>query len=226
MKLQIKRLTPTAILPRYMTDGAAGMDLCSDDEETWLYTGDAMKFRTGIALAIPPGFEGQIRPRSGLAKIGVTIPNAPGTVDSDYRGEVCVLLVNTGEEARIIERGDRIAQLVIAPVVRAELVEVDALDETARGAGGFGSTGTKQGLEPTTNERKTMSEFKKYRRKQIAELRTWEPGDDMTGVSVSSEDTKAGSPKSGDMIARNPKNHADQWLVAAAYFADNFEPAA
>lgn len=97
---------------------------------------------TGFALAIPRGYEGQIRPRSGLAvKYGITIPNAPGTIDSDYRGEVKVLLLNGGEEPFTIERGDRVAQLVIAPVVRAELVAVSDLDETKRGVGGFGHTG-------------------------------------------------------------------------------------
>jgi dUTP pyrophosphatase len=97
---------------------------------------------TGLAFALPPGFEGQVRPRSGLAfKHGVTCLNTPGTVDADYRGEVKVILINLGEEDFVIRRGERIAQLVIAPVVQAQWSEVDSLDETARGAGGFGSTG-------------------------------------------------------------------------------------
>jgi dUTP pyrophosphatase len=97
---------------------------------------------TGLAFALPPGFEGQVRPRSGLAfKSGVTCLNTPGTVDADYRGEVKVILINHGEEDFTIRRGDRIAQLVVAPVVQAQWVEVESLDDTARGAGGFGSTG-------------------------------------------------------------------------------------
>jgi dUTP pyrophosphatase len=132
-------------LPAYETAQAAGMDLRAavpEDEPLVLRPGDRFPVPTGLAFALPPGFEGQVRPRSGLAaKAGVTCLNTPGTVDADYRGEVKVILINHGPEDFIIRRGDRIAQLVIAPVVQAAWEEVAALDETARGAGGFGSTG-------------------------------------------------------------------------------------
>jgi dUTP pyrophosphatase len=132
-------------LPAYETAQAAGMDLRAavpDDEPLVLRPGDRFPVPTGIAFALPEGFEGQVRPRSGLAaKHGITCLNAPGTVDADYRGEVKVILANLGEEDFTIRRGDRIAQLVIAPVVQAQWREADSLDETARGAGGFGSTG-------------------------------------------------------------------------------------
>jgi dUTP pyrophosphatase len=132
-------------LPAYETDQAAGMDLRAavpDDEPLTLRPGSRFPVPTGLAIALPPGFEGQVRPRSGLAfKHGVTCLNSPGTVDADYRGEVKVILVNHGEEDFVIRRGERIAQLVIAPVVQAVWAEVESLDETVRGAGGFGSTG-------------------------------------------------------------------------------------
>ena len=132
-------------LPAYETAQAAGMDLRAavpDDEPLTLRPGSRFPVPTGLAFALPPGFEGQVRPRSGLAfKHGVTCLNSPGTVDADYRGEVKVILVNHGEEDFVIRRGERIAQLVIAPVVQAVWAEVENLDETARGAGGFGSTG-------------------------------------------------------------------------------------
>ena len=128
-------------LPAYQTAGAAGLDLMSAVELT-LDPGGRAAVPTGLSVAIPEGFEGQVRPRSGLAiKHGVTVVNAPGTIDSDYRGEVCVLLINLGFEPYVIKRGARVAQLVLAPVVQLPIVEVGALDETARGAGGFGSTG-------------------------------------------------------------------------------------
>jgi dUTP pyrophosphatase len=128
-------------LPAYATDGAAGMDLLAAHEVT-LAPGGRSLVPTGIAIALPEGYEMQIRPRSGLAlKHGITVLNAPGTVDADYRGEVGVVLLNTGAQAFTVARGDRIAQAVFAPVTRANLVEVSALPETARGAGGFGSTG-------------------------------------------------------------------------------------
>jgi dUTP pyrophosphatase len=111
-----------------------------------LLPGERRLIPTGYAVAIPPGFEGQVRPRSGLAlRHGVTVLNAPGTVDSDYRGELQVLLVNHGTEAFVVKRGDRIAQLVICPVAEAELAEVEALEATSRGAGGYGSTGVGNG---------------------------------------------------------------------------------
>ncbi len=132
-------------LPAYETPGAAGMDLraaVADDAPVTLRPGARDRLPTGLCVAVPPGFEAQVRPRSGLAaKAGVTCLNTPGTIDSDYRGEVQVILINLGEEDVVIRRGDRIAQLVIAPVARAAWREVDALDETGRGAGGFGSTG-------------------------------------------------------------------------------------
>lgn len=130
-------------LPAYATPGAAGMDIVAAvDLPVMLAPGARMAVPTGLAMAIPHGFEVQVRPRSGLAlKHGLTVANAPGTIDSDYRGEVMVLLVNLGAEPVLIERGQRIAQLVAAPVTRAAMVVVDSLDATARGQGGFGSTG-------------------------------------------------------------------------------------
>jgi dUTP pyrophosphatase len=132
-------------LPAYETPGSAGMDLraaISEGEPLTLRPGARIAVPTGLAFALPDGFEGQVRPRSGLAaKAGVTCLNTPGTVDSDYRGEVKVILINLGAEDFIIRRGDRIAQLVIAPVVQAQWVEAETLDETRRGKGGFGSTG-------------------------------------------------------------------------------------
>jgi dUTP diphosphatase len=128
-------------LPRYATDGAAGMDVLSAEEVT-LAPGDRHAVATGIAVAIPPGYEIQVRPRSGLAlKHGIGVPNTPGTIDSDYRGELKVILINHGTEPFAIRRGDRVAQLVVAPVTLAAWDEVEELDDTARGAGGFGSTG-------------------------------------------------------------------------------------
>jgi dUTP pyrophosphatase len=129
-------------LPRYMTPGAAGLDLLADvPDDVTLGAGDRCLVPTGIALAIPPGYEGQVRPRSGRAvREGLTLLNAPGTVDADYRGEVQVLLVNLGREPVRIRRGDRIAQLVVAPVARVVWQEDGALAPSARGAGGFGST--------------------------------------------------------------------------------------
>jgi dUTP pyrophosphatase len=132
-------------LPARATDGAAGLDLIAalDDPIELLPRARAL-IPTGLAMAIPRGFEGQVRPRSGLAwKHGVTVVNAPGTIDSDYRGEVKVQLINHGHEPVTIQRGDRIAQLVIAPVTLARLEPVVTLGETARGQGGFGSTGMK-----------------------------------------------------------------------------------
>ena len=142
-RVQFKKLRPDANVPRYMTADAAGMDLSAAlDAPITLAPGASAAVPTGLAMAIPRGFEGQVRPRSGLArKHGITVLNAPGTIDADFRGEVMVLLVNLGREPFPIATGERIAQLVVAPVVQAEVAEVDALDETERGAGGFGSTG-------------------------------------------------------------------------------------
>ncbi|BEU99265.1 dUTP diphosphatase [Novosphingobium olei] len=128
-------------LPAYATSGAAGMDVVAA-EDVDLAPGARHAVATGLAMAIPHGFEIQVRPRSGLAlKHGVTVPNTPGTIDSDYRGELKVIMINLGQEPFAIRRGDRIAQLVLAPVTRAGWVEVSELDDTARGIGGFGSTG-------------------------------------------------------------------------------------
>ena len=128
-------------LPAYATSGAAGMDVLSAEDVT-IEPGGRHAVATGLAVAIPPGFEIQVRPRSGLAlKHGITVPNTPGTIDSDYRGEVKVILINLGHEPFEVRRGDRVAQLVLAPVTQATWLAVDELDETARGEGGFGSTG-------------------------------------------------------------------------------------
>jgi dUTP pyrophosphatase len=136
---------PDLPLPAYETAQAAGMDLRAavpEDAPLVLRPGDRHAVPTGLAFALPDGFEGQVRPRSGLAlKHGVTCLNTPGTIDADYRGEVKVILINLGPEDFTIRRGDRIAQLVVAPVTQARWTEVGSLDETARGAGGFGSTG-------------------------------------------------------------------------------------
>jgi dUTP pyrophosphatase len=147
IELRILRLPHGADLPlpSYQSAHAAGLDLLAAvaaSEPMILQPGGRGLVPCGIAIALPAGYEAQVRPRSGLAlKNGITCLNSPGTVDSDYRGEVKVILVNHGEDDFIIRRGDRIAQLVIAPVVQAVWAEVDSLDETARGAGGFGSTG-------------------------------------------------------------------------------------
>jgi dUTP pyrophosphatase len=143
MKVQIMRLTHGAdlALPSYATQGAAGMDLRSAETLTIKPHARAL-VATGIAIALPLGFEAQVRPRSGLAvKHGVTVLNAPGTIDCDYRGEIKVPLINHGDEDFVIARGDRIAQIVIAPAPQMMLEEVSMLDETLRGAGGFGSSG-------------------------------------------------------------------------------------
>ncbi len=130
-------------LPSYETEGAAGMDLRAA-EGAVLKPGARYLMPTGFAIALPPGFEAQVRPRSGLAvKHGVTVLNAPGTIDSDYRGEIKVPLINHGQQNFIIARGDRIAQMVIAAVTAARLIEVAGLDGTERGAGGFGSSGSR-----------------------------------------------------------------------------------
>ena len=132
-------------LPAYETSGAAGMDLraaVEDEAPVVLRPGSRAMVPTGLCIAVPAGFEVQVRPRSGLAaKAGITCLNSPGTVDSDYRGELKVILINLGAEDFIIRRGERIAQMVVAPVVQAAWQQVDSLDETTRGAGGFGSTG-------------------------------------------------------------------------------------
>jgi dUTP pyrophosphatase len=148
VKVQVKRLRESpgeqVPLPRYMTEHSAGMDLFADVEgEVVLKPGERRLIPTGIALAIPPGYEGQVRPRSGLAlREGISLVNTPGTIDADYRGEVGVLLINFGQQPFRLKRGDRIAQLVITPVCRAELELTDELEATSRNEGGFGHTGS------------------------------------------------------------------------------------
>ena len=145
-KLRVYKMRADAVVPRYKTSGAAGMDLaaCLDTPLT-LAPGRTARVPTGLQIALPAGHEGQVRPRSGLAaRHGVTVLNAPGTIDEDYRGEVQVLLVNHGDEAFTIQSGDRIAQLIVAPVTQVEIDSVEheaALGGTERGEGGFGSTG-------------------------------------------------------------------------------------
>jgi dUTP pyrophosphatase len=141
--VRVRRLAHNADLPlpAYATAGAAGMDVVAA-EDVAIAPGARHAVATGIAMAIPHGFEIQVRPRSGLAlKHGVTVPNTPGTIDSDYRGELKVILINHGDSTFVVQRGDRVAQLVLAPVTRATWLESDELDATARGVGGFGSTG-------------------------------------------------------------------------------------
>ena len=143
VEVRVKRLPNGAglPLPDYASKGAAGMDICAAESVT-LRIGKRLAVATGFAFAIPDGYEVQVRPRSGLAlKNGVTCLNTPGTIDSDYRGEVKVILANLGEDDFQITKGDRIAQIVVAPVTHASMVEVNDIDQTARGAGGFGSTG-------------------------------------------------------------------------------------
>ena len=131
-------------LPAYASDGAAGLDLCAaNDAAIQLGPGDRVLVPTGFSIRLPALYEAQIRPRSGLAaKYGVTVANAPGTIDSDYRGEIKIILINLGSDAFIIERGMRIAQMVLAPILRPKITHRDTLDDTERGSGGFGSTGT------------------------------------------------------------------------------------
>ena len=134
-------------LPRYMTDHAAGMDLCAAVEgEVTLAPGERRLISTGLRISLPPGYEAQIRPRSGLAlQHGVTMLNSPGTIDADYRGTVSVIVINLGREPFVIRRGDRIAQMIVAPVCRARVEAVAELAPTSRGQGGFGHTGVGDG---------------------------------------------------------------------------------
>lgn len=139
--VRFKKLTPDAVLPSYAHPGDAGMDLTSI-EEVELPPGEIRLVKTGLAMALPSGTEAQVRPRSGLAaKHGVTVANTPGTIDEGYRGEICVILVNLGKAPFRVEKGMRIAQMVIAPVLRAGVAEVTELSDTERGTGGFGSSG-------------------------------------------------------------------------------------
>ena len=145
IKILIKRLSKEVSLPKYETNGSSGMDLAANINSIInIEPGNTAIIPTGLALSIPKGFEVQIRPRSGLAaKQKLSVLNTPGTIDADYRGEIKVILINLGQESFKVEKGLRIAQMVVCPVVQAQLKEVDDLNETERGKGGFGSTGTK-----------------------------------------------------------------------------------
>jgi dUTP pyrophosphatase len=139
--VKVKILNPDAIIPKYQTEEAAGFDLHSVDEKT-IKAGERDVVKTGLAVALPKGYELQVRPRSGLAlKNGITLPNSPGTIDSDYRGELMVIILNTGKDDFVIKKGDRIAQAVIKEILQADFAVVEELDSTERGSGGFGSTG-------------------------------------------------------------------------------------
>jgi len=144
-KILIKRLSKEVSLPKYETNGSSGMDLAANiDANINIDPGKTAIIPTGLALSIPEGFEVQIRPRSGLAaKQKISVLNTPGTIDADYRGEIKVILINLGQEPFKVEKGLRIAQMVVCPIIQAQLKEVDDLSETERGKGGFGSTGTK-----------------------------------------------------------------------------------
>ncbi len=144
-KILIKRLSKQVILPKYETVGSSGMDLAASNEFLIkIEPGKTAIVPTGISLAIPKGFEVQIRPRSGLAaKKSISVLNTPGTIDADYRGEIKVILINLGKEVFEVEKGLRIAQMVVSPVIQVKLEEVENLNETGRGKGGFGSTGTR-----------------------------------------------------------------------------------
>jgi len=147
VRVDVMRLTHGADLPlpAYATADSAGMDLlCAEAESVTLQPGARAMVATGIAIQLPPGFEAQVRPRSGLAaKHGITVLNSPGTIDADYRGEIKVILVNLGDAPATLSRGERIAQMIVAPVVQVRLHEVETLETSARGSGGFGSTGIK-----------------------------------------------------------------------------------
>jgi len=144
-KIHIKKLSSSVSIPRYETPGSSGMDIAAHIKDNIIINpGEKALIPTGFSMAVPKGFEVQIRPRSGLAvKKNITVLNTPGTIDADYRGEVKVILINLGKESFIIENGERIAQMVVCPVVQADLEEVKELSSTERGLGGFGSTGTK-----------------------------------------------------------------------------------
>ena len=142
VKLLIKKLQKNIILPEYKTDGSSGMDLMANIEQTVkILPGEKKIISTGIMVAIPEQYEIQIRPRSGLAaKNGISVLNTPGTIDSDYRGEIKIILINLGKDIFEIKKNDRIAQMIVCPIIKVELEEVESLPETVRGKGGFGST--------------------------------------------------------------------------------------
>ena len=142
VKLLIKKLHKNIILPEYKTDGSSGMDLMANVEQTVkILPGEKKIISTGIMVAIPEQYEIQIRPRSGLAaKNGISVLNTPGTIDSDYRGEIKIILINLSKKSFVVKSGDRIAQMIVCPIIKVELKEVESLPETVRGEGGFGST--------------------------------------------------------------------------------------
>ena len=144
LKVRRVRANQDLPLPSYQSPQSSGLDLLADIQDAVIIKkGQRALVPTGLSLEIPSGYEAQIRPRSGLAiKNGVSLVNTPGTIDADYRGEVCVIMINLGAEDFVIKRGDRIAQMVLAPVIQVQVIEVQDLGETKRGAGGFGSTGT------------------------------------------------------------------------------------
>ncbi len=143
VEIKVRKLHPQAVIPSYMTEHAAGMDLCTVIETPVLLApGERTLLPTGLAMEIPPGYEGQVRPRSGLAlKKGIALVNSPGTIDADYRGEIGIIIINHGIEPVEFLPGDRVAQLIIAPVIQATLVEADELNDSVRSSGGFGHTG-------------------------------------------------------------------------------------
>ena len=144
IKIQIKKLSDSVSIPRYETSGSSGMDIAAHiDKNIIINPGEKAFISTGFSIAIPKGYEVQIRPRSGLAaKKNITVLNTPGTIDADYRGEIKVILINHGKEKFVIENGERIAQMVVSPVIQVNFEEVKKLSDTERGSGGFGSTGT------------------------------------------------------------------------------------
>jgi dUTP pyrophosphatase len=143
IEIRVRKLHPQAVVPAYMTEHAAGMDLCTVlDTPVLLSPGERTLLPTGLAMEIPPGYEGQVRPRSGLAlNKGLALVNSPGTIDADYRGEIGIIIINHGQEPVEFQSGDRIAQLIIAPVTQAVLVETIELSDSVRSCGGFGHTG-------------------------------------------------------------------------------------
>ena len=143
IQIKVKKLHPDAVIPGYMTEHAAGMDLCTViDVPVVLAPGERTLLPTGLAIEIPPGYEGQVRPRSGLAlKKGIALVNSPGTIDADYRGEIGIIIINHGSDAVEFMPGDRIAQLIVAPVTQVTLVETIDLNDSVRSSGGFGHTG-------------------------------------------------------------------------------------
>jgi len=145
MKIKVKKLSPDAILPEYHSEGAAGADIyCCLEKDIELKPNEIVIIPTGLAVEIPEGYELQIRPRSGLASKGIILPNSPGTIDSDYRGEIKVIVMNLSGSNFVIKKHDRIAQMVLSKFEKIEFIEVDELSPTRRGEGGFGSTGVKR----------------------------------------------------------------------------------